>query len=53
MPPVGDDPHRYVFRLYALGEPFAASDTANADAVRAWLDDHALATGTLTGLYER
>jgi phosphatidylethanolamine-binding protein (PEBP) family uncharacterized protein len=53
MPPVGDDPHRYVFRLYALGEPFASPATANADAVWAWLDDHALATGTLTGLYER
>ena len=53
MPPVGDDAHRYVFRLYALGEPFAAPDLTNADALRTWLDDHALATGTLTGLYAR
>jgi Raf kinase inhibitor-like YbhB/YbcL family protein len=53
LPPVGDDPHRYVFRLYALAEPFAAPDPADADGVRAWLDGHALATGTLTGLYER
>jgi Raf kinase inhibitor-like YbhB/YbcL family protein len=52
-PPVGDDAHRYVFRLYALGEPFAAPDVTDADALRTWLDDHALATGTLTGLYER
>jgi Raf kinase inhibitor-like YbhB/YbcL family protein len=53
LPPVGDDPHRYVFRLYALAEPFAAPDPTDADGVRAWLDAHALATGTLTGLYER
>jgi hypothetical protein len=26
---------------------------ANADALRTWLDDHTLATGTLTGLYAR
>ena len=53
LPPVGDDPHRYVFRLYALGEPFAAPDPADADSLRAWLDEHALATGTVTGLYGR
>jgi Raf kinase inhibitor-like YbhB/YbcL family protein len=53
LPPIGDDPHRYVFRLYALGEPFAAPDTTSADAVRGWLDRHHLATGTLTGLYGR
>jgi Raf kinase inhibitor-like YbhB/YbcL family protein len=52
-PPVGDDAHRYVFRLYAVGEPFAAPDLTDADALRTRLDDHALATGTLTGLYER
>jgi Raf kinase inhibitor-like YbhB/YbcL family protein len=53
LPPVGDDPHRYVFRLYALGEPFAAPEPADADSLRAWLDEHALATGTVTGLYGR
>jgi Raf kinase inhibitor-like YbhB/YbcL family protein len=53
LPPVGDDPHRYVFRLYALAEPFAADDPTDADAVRVWLDDHALATGTITALYGR
>jgi phosphatidylethanolamine-binding protein (PEBP) family uncharacterized protein len=53
LPPVGDDPHRYVFRLYALGEPFMAPDTSDADSLRAWLDEHSLATGTLTALYGR
>lgn len=52
-PPVGDDPHRYVFRLYALGEPFAAPDTDDPEALRAWLDERALATGTIVGLYQR
>ncbi|NHC14588.1 YbhB/YbcL family Raf kinase inhibitor-like protein [Motilibacter deserti] len=53
QPPVGDEPHRYVFRLYALAEPFAAPDPSDADAVRSWLDDHSTATGTLTGRYQR
>jgi Raf kinase inhibitor-like YbhB/YbcL family protein len=53
LPPVGDDPHRYVIRLYALGEPFAAPDLTDAGALRTWLDEHAISTGTLTGLYER
>jgi Raf kinase inhibitor-like YbhB/YbcL family protein len=53
LPPVGDDAHRYVFRLYALPEPFGAPPTADLGDIRAWLDDHALATGTLVGLYQR
>jgi Raf kinase inhibitor-like YbhB/YbcL family protein len=53
LPPAGDDAHRYVFRLYALDAPFAADPEEGPEALRAWLDDHALATGTLTGLYQR
>ncbi len=51
-PPVGDDAHRYQFRVYALAEPFAAPD-GDPGALRGWLDDHALAVGTLTGRFER
>lgn len=51
-PPVGDDPHRYFFRLYALPEPsglragFTAEDLAP-------LRDKALGTATLVGTYGR
>ena len=53
QPPVGDDAHRYIFRLYALPEPFAGPENASPDELRAWLDERALATGTLTGRYQR
>ena len=53
QPPVGDEAHRYIFRLYALPEPFAAPADADADTLRSWLDAHALATGTLIGRYQR
>jgi Raf kinase inhibitor-like YbhB/YbcL family protein len=52
-PPVGDDPHRYVFRLYALGSPLGLAPGASIDDVRAGLDDTRIATGTLTGLFVR
>ncbi|HEX2043947.1 MAG TPA: YbhB/YbcL family Raf kinase inhibitor-like protein [Acidimicrobiales bacterium] len=50
-PPVGDDAHRYVFRLFALDAPLALEPGASLDEVRAALDDKRLATGTLTGLF--
>jgi Raf kinase inhibitor-like YbhB/YbcL family protein len=53
MPPVGDDPHRYAFRLFALGSPLGLRPGADLDAVRDALDEKHLATGTLTGLYAR
>jgi Raf kinase inhibitor-like YbhB/YbcL family protein len=53
LPPVGDDPHRYIFRLFALDTPLAVSPGADVAAVRAALEDGRLATGTLTGLFAR
>jgi Raf kinase inhibitor-like YbhB/YbcL family protein len=45
-PPIGDEPHRYVFRVLALDEH---PDDPTRDA----LDEHRIATGTLVGLYAR
>jgi Raf kinase inhibitor-like YbhB/YbcL family protein len=52
-PPEGDDPHRYVFALYAADAPLGLGADASADAVRAALADHALARGLLTGRFAR
>ncbi len=51
-PPVGDETHRYFFRLFALDAPIDAS-SADRDEVRAALNDRSLATGTLVGLFAR
>ena len=53
QPPVGDDAHRYFFRLYALPSPLELSPDAPVDQVRQRLRDEALATGTLVGLFAR
>ena len=53
LPPMGDDPHRYVFRLVALETPLGMSPGAPIEEVRAALDDRRLATGTLVGLFVR
>lgn len=52
-PPEDDDPHRYVFALYAADEPLELDGDASPDEVRSTLADHALARGTLTGLSAR
>lgn len=52
QPPVGDDPHRYFFRLFALDAPVSAS-RGHLDELRDTLEEHQLATGTLVGLYAR
>ncbi len=52
-PPVGDDPHRYFFRVYALESPLDLAPGADVDAVHAALDQRRLATGTLVGLFAR
>jgi Raf kinase inhibitor-like YbhB/YbcL family protein len=51
-PPEGDDPHHYVFTLYALKDASALPDGAEPDEVRAKLAG-AVARGTFTGTYAR
>ncbi|WP_225830302.1 YbhB/YbcL family Raf kinase inhibitor-like protein [Streptomyces sp. NK08204] len=52
-PPVGDDAHHYVFRLYALPAHVSLPDRADASEVHAALDRQELASGTIVGLYRR
>lgn len=52
-PPVGDDPHRYFFRLYAADAPLGLSEGASAEDVHAALEGHTLERGTLVGLFGR
>lgn len=52
-PPEGDDPHRYVFALYALSRPLRLEADASADEVRAAIGEAAVARGTLTAEYGR
>ncbi|WP_019819366.1 YbhB/YbcL family Raf kinase inhibitor-like protein [Saccharomonospora saliphila] len=52
-PPVGDEAHRYFFRLYAVDRPLGLDEGATADDVHAVADGHILATGTLVGLFAR
>jgi Raf kinase inhibitor-like YbhB/YbcL family protein len=52
-PPEGDDPHRYVFALYAAGRPLGLSGDATPDDVRDALADDALARGTLAARFGR
>lgn len=52
-PPEGDDPHRYVFALYATDAPLGLGKDSSPDDVRAALSEHAVARGTLTGRFGR
>jgi Raf kinase inhibitor-like YbhB/YbcL family protein len=52
-PPEGDDPHRYVFALYASDDPLPLDRNSSPDDVRTALADHAIARGTLTGRFGR
>jgi Raf kinase inhibitor-like YbhB/YbcL family protein len=52
-PPEGDDPHRYLFAVYALDAPLGLDETASADDVHDALAKHALAVGSLTGRFGR
>ena len=53
QPPVGDDPHRYFFRLYAVDKSFDFAEDASAEDVHKQIADHTVASGTLIGLFGR
>jgi Raf kinase inhibitor-like YbhB/YbcL family protein len=53
MPPVGDGPHRYFFRVYAASGPLDLVAGASADNLRRALEGKELASGTLVGTYQR
>jgi Raf kinase inhibitor-like YbhB/YbcL family protein len=52
-PPKGDDPHRYLFSVYALDAPLGLDADASPDDVGSAIAAHDLARGTLTATYAR
>ncbi|GAA0231512.1 hypothetical protein GCM10010492_32650 [Saccharothrix mutabilis subsp. mutabilis] len=52
-PPVGDEPHRYFFRVYAVDRPLDLGPEPTAEDVHAAVRGHVLAKGTLVGLFGR
>ena len=50
-PPVGDYPHRYEFRLFALDQPLAPSPKTSYARLRFLIRGHVLAEGLLTGFF--
>jgi Raf kinase inhibitor-like YbhB/YbcL family protein len=53
MPPVGDGPHRYVFRVYAASAPLGLTGAPSAEDLRRALEGKELASGTLLGTCQR
>lgn len=52
-PPEGDEPHRYVFTVYASGSGLSLEDGFTASDLEAALEEDLLAEGRLTGTYGR
>jgi Raf kinase inhibitor-like YbhB/YbcL family protein len=53
LPPPGDRPHRYFFRVFAASAPLGLVAGASADDLRRALEGKELASGTLIGTYQR
>ena len=53
LPPLGDGPHRYFFRVFAASAPLGLVAGASADDLRRALEGNELASGTLIGTYQR
>ncbi len=53
MPPPGDGPHRYFFRLYALDNRPELQSGADRETLLEAAEGHILAVGQLMGTYER
>jgi Raf kinase inhibitor-like YbhB/YbcL family protein len=52
-PPEGDEPHEYVFAIYALDAPLGLKEDASPDEVRTAIGEHALARGVLRARFGR
>jgi Raf kinase inhibitor-like YbhB/YbcL family protein len=52
-PPVGDDAHRYFFRVFAASEPLGLRPGFSGEDLRRTISGKELASGTLVGLYQR
>lgn len=52
-PPKGDEPHRYVFTLFAVSEPLTLEAGASAADLKRAVGDKLLAQGRLVGRYGR
>jgi Raf kinase inhibitor-like YbhB/YbcL family protein len=52
-PPVGDEPHKYFFRLYGLSEPSGLTSGFTAEDLQVALQERVVATSTLVGAFGR
>lgn len=52
-PPLGDTPHRYFFRLYALGQPPQLPDAPRVPDVHRSVRGRDLASGVIVGMFQR
>lgn len=53
QPPVGDDPHRYFFRIFAVAEPLPLPDMPSAPQILKAAQDRELASGVIVGTFAR